>query len=206
MMTSNPDADRAIENRRPLKELAPLFSSRVEACEYYAERATQRFFTAGPQCAHCDHPTDTEPLSFVWRANVHTAKTVAFSFFFTAIALLGHTIIVTKCIPVGFATQHRLCPRCRRNYRLRRFAAGFLHYVFFALLIAALLVTVPAVIMLFVAIFYAHEMLLATLAASVAGVVVLALITAGFELLRRWPIPTPLRRVGQFPFALEKVR
>lgn len=100
-MTNNPEADHAILIERPLRELVPKFSSRAQAYEYFAENMSRRYSTAEPQCAHCGQTTDAKPLSFVWRTNVHTARTVAVSFFFSAISLLGQHIITPGLRRVG---------------------------------------------------------------------------------------------------------
>jgi hypothetical protein len=200
----HPEAEQALASGSPLKELVPMFSSRAEAYEYFAQHMTQRFASADAHCAHCGQPTEAKPFSFVWRANVHTARTVLLSFVFTTIALLGRTV-VSHCIELQFATVHRLCPGCRRRHTLQRALAGLLYYIFFALLIVALLFTVPAVVMLFVAIFNDHGLIWGTLACTLTGLLVLGTLAAGFDWLRRWPIPRAARVVGQFPFALREV-
>lgn len=208
MMTSYPAADLAIENGQPLKELVPLFPSRVIAYEYYAEKMAERFLMAKPECADCGQRTDVEPLSFVWRANVHTAKTVVAAFIQTLLSLLGGFVRVNAqdSFPVAFATHHRLCPGCRQRYHLKRATVGALHYLFFVLLFIAFLITALALLFFFVALFYAHELLLGVSGILLGGSLISVLLAIGHERLRRWPVPSTLRRVGQFPFALEKAQ
>jgi len=207
-MISNSDADTAIDNGKPLKELVPLFPSRVMAYAYYAQKMAERFLAAKPECADCGQPTNAEPLSFVWRATVHTAKTVGSSFFLTLILLMGGMVQVNQqnFVPVAFSTEHRLCPSCRQRYYLKRAAVGALHYLFFILLFVAFLITAIALVFFFVGLFYAHEMLLGVSSLLTGGLLVSGLLAVGYQKLQRWPIPSPLRRVGQLPFALERAQ
>jgi len=201
---SNLQADSAIESGKPLKEVVPMFPSKVAAYQYFANSMSKRFSFADTYCAKCGMPCKTPPLTFTWRANLHTTKTVLVSFLFTALAIFAHHLY-SRWVVVEFATQHRLCPACQRDHRKRVFMVAILQKALFAVLILILFLTVPAVIFTFMAMFAAPEGTWLFLASSVIGLALLALVVWGFEGCRRFLIPHSLRQVGRFPFVLYRI-
>jgi len=202
---TNPQADGMIESGRPWNEVAPLFPTKIAAYEYFAGSMSRRFASADSHCAMCRRQSDTVPIAFTWRANLHTTKTVLLSFLITAMAVFAHHLY-SRCVVVQFTTLHRLCSDCRRRHRTRRLAAAFFQKLLFAALILLLFLTVPSIIFLFVAIFAAPEGKWLMLGISFAGVALLGLVAWGFELCRRFLIPGSLRRIGRFPFFLYGLR
>jgi len=198
---TNLQADKMIENGRPLKELARIFPAKTTACQYFARFMSERFASADSNCAMCGRPCETAPICFTWRANLHTTKTVLMSFLFITLAIFAHHLY-SRWVVVEFTTFHRLCPQGRRRHRLRRMAVGFVQMVLFAVLMLLLFLTVPRVIFVFVAIFVAPEGRRLMLAGSLAGIALLGLVVWGFEICRTYLIPKSLHQIGRFPFFL----
>src|SRR2546429_10033037 len=123
---SNLQADTMIESGQPLKEVVPIFPTKVAAYEYFARSMTQRFASAETCCAACGKLCEATPFAFTWRANLHTTKTVLLSFLFTALALFAHHLY-SRWVVVEFTTFHRLCALCRRRHRNRSIAVAA-HY------------------------------------------------------------------------------
>ncbi len=202
---ANPQADSLIESGQPLKKVIPVFSTKVEAYEYFARSMTRRFASPEAHCAGCGRDCETPAVRFTWRANVHTAKTVLLSFLFTiALLVAGH--VFSRCVVVEFTTVHRLCPACQRGNRRRRLAVGLAHKLLFATMMLLLFGTVPFLVFLVAVPFVAPETTWGFLAGAVSGVSLLALTVWGFEACRRWLIPRSLRQVGRFPFRLSDAR
>ena len=147
----------------------------------------------------CGRDSEAPPVSFTWRANVHTPKTVLLSVLFTALALLA-AHLYSRWVVVEFTTFHRWCPDCQRRHRSRSIVVGAMHKVPFAVLMLLLFLTVPLVIFLFVMPFTAPEGTRLMLAGSVVGVGLLALVVWGFETCRRSLIPPSLRQIRRFAF------
>src|SRR5258708_37628067 len=110
----NPHADNIIERGQPLKEVVPVFPTKIAAYEYFARSMTQRFASADSHCARCGRDCELPPLSFTWRANLHTTKTVLLSFLFSALALFA-AHLYSRWVVVQFTTFHRLCSDCQRR-------------------------------------------------------------------------------------------
>jgi len=182
-----------------------MFPTKTAAYEYFARSMSRRFELPDSHCAMCGRDSEVQPVSFTWRANVHTTKTVLLSFLFAAIALLA-AHLYSRWVVVEFTTFHRLCPDCHRRHRSRSIVVGAMHKVLFAMLMLLLFLTVPLVIFLLVMPFIAPEGTRLVLAGSVVGVGLLALVVWGFETCRRSLIPHSLRQIGRFPFFLYGLR
>jgi hypothetical protein len=198
---TNPQADSLIERGQPLKEMVPLFPIKVEAYQYFANSMTRMYSTPDCHCCDCGRDCQEPPVRFIWRANIHTTKTIILSFLFTALALIA-AHLYSRWIVVEFATLHRLCLQCQRRHRTRCILVAVLHKVYFAVLILLLFLTVPAIVFCVAMSFIAPETERLFLPASVIGVALVALIARGFEMCRRLLIPQSLRQVGRFPFFL----
>jgi hypothetical protein len=198
---TNPQADGMIESGQPLKDLVPIFPTKIAAYEYFARSMTRRFALPDSHCVMCGQDSDAPPVKFTWRANVHTTKTLLLSFLFTALALFA-AHLYSRWVVIEFATFHRLCPDCQRRYRSRRIVVGITHKVLFALLMLLLFLTVPLIIFLVAMPFIAPEGARSFLAMSVVGVGLLAVVMWAFEGCRRSMIPHSLRKIGRFPFVL----
>jgi hypothetical protein len=200
-MQPNPQADSLIECGQPLKEMARLFPTKVEAYQYFASSMTRTWSSPDRHCCACGRACQEPPMRFTWRANLHTTKTVILSFLFTALALLAHHLY-SRWIVVEFTTVHRMCLQCQRRRRIYVVFVAVLHKVLFAILILLLCLTVPAVVFLVAMPFLAPEGIRLFLPASIMGIGLIALVALGFEMCRRLLIPQPLRQVGRFPFFL----
>jgi hypothetical protein len=198
---TNEQAERIIENGRPLKELVPLFPDKIAAYKYFANSMTRRFASPDSHCAMCGRQCETPPVRFTWRANVHTTKTILLSFLLTTLALLA-AHLYSRWVVIEFTTFHRLCPDCQHRHRVRSVVVGVIHKGLFAILMLSLFVTVPLVVFLLVIPFIAPEGIWPMLAGSVVGVGLLAHLVWGFETCRRSLIPHSLRQIGRFPFFL----
>ena len=202
---TNPQADSMIESGRPLKEVVALFQTKIAAYEHFARSMTQRFALPDSHCIMCGRESDVPPVRFTWRANIHTTKTVVLSFLFTALALFA-AHLYSRWVVIEFATFHRLCPQCQRRHRFRRIVVGILRNVLFAVLILALLLSVPAIIFTFAAPFIEPRGAWVMLAGAIVGVGLLALVISGFEKCRTSLIPRSVRQIGRFPFFLYDLR
>jgi uncharacterized membrane protein YeiB len=202
---TNPQADSMIESGRPLKEVVPIFPTKIATYEYFARSMTQRFASPDSHCVMCGRDSDAPPIRFTWRANVHTTKTVLLSFLFTVIALFA-AHLYSRWVVIEFTTFHRLCPQCQRRHRLRRIIVGILRNVLFAMLILVLLLTVPMVIFTFAAPFIEPRGTLLMLAGAAVGIGLLAFVISCFEKCRTSLIPHSLRQIGRFPFSLYDLR
>jgi hypothetical protein len=202
---TNPQADNLIESGRPLKEIVPIFPTKIAAYEYFARSMTRRFALPDSYCAMCGRMGETSPVMFIWRANVHTTKTVLLSFLFTALALFAAQLY-SRWEVVQFITFHRLCPQCQHQHRTRNTVASVLHKALFAMLMLLLFLTVPLVIFLFAMPFIAPEGTWLMLTGSLVGVGLIALVVWGFEICRKSVIPHSLRQIGRFPFFLFALR
>jgi hypothetical protein len=198
---TNPQADSMIESGQPLKEVVPIFPTKIAAYEYFARSMTRRFALPDSHCVMCGRDSDAPPVRFTWRANVHTTKTVLLSFLFTALALFA-AHLYSRWVVIEFATFHRLCPDCQRRHRSRSIVIGITHKVLFALLVLLLFLTVPLIIFFVAMPFIAPEGTWPFLALSVVGIGLLALVMWAFEACRRSLIPHSLRQIGRFPFFL----
>jgi hypothetical protein len=198
---SNHRADNLIESKRPLREIAFAFGTKLEAYEYFAARTAQKYASAEKQCAECGKPCEDFPTLFTWQANVHTAKTVITSFLLSAVTIFAHHLS-SRYITVKFSTVHCLCLQCHRKQRMKRRLLPIYHGLLFAMLMLFLFLTVPSFIFFFVALFAAPEGTWFMFAATVVGVALLTCIIWAFELCRRWLIPRTLRHVAPFPFSL----
>jgi hypothetical protein len=198
---TNPQVDSMIENGKSLKEVIPVFPTKIAAYEYYARYMTQRFASPDKCCVVCSRSCEDPPVKFSWRANIHTTKTVLLSFLFTALALFA-AHLYSRWVVIEFATYHRLCPDCRRRHRLRSILIGIARKVLFTLLMLLLFLTVPLVVFLIAMPFIAPEITWPVLAIAVLGIGLLALNISGFEICRRSQIPHSLRQVGRIPFFL----
>jgi hypothetical protein len=198
---TNPQAESMIESGRPLKEVALIFPTKIAAYQYFANAMARRFASPTSCCAMCNRDCDASPVRIRWRANVHTTKTVFFSFLFTAVALFA-AHLYSRWVVVEFTTFHRLCLQCQRGHHSRRLAVNILHKALFATLISLLFLTVPLVIFLFAMPFIAPEGTWLMLTGSLVGVGLIALVMWGFEACRSSVIPPPLRQIGRFPFFL----
>jgi hypothetical protein len=198
---TNSQADILIERDRPIKELAPLFPSKIAACEYFGGYMTKRHAVPDSRCAMCSRECQTAPMNFIWRANLHTTMTVLMSLLFTALAVFAHHLY-SRWIVVEFTTVHRLCAECQDRHKKRRIAMAVLGKVLFAVLMLPLFVTVPMFIFLLVIPFIAPEGFWKMFTGTIFGLALLALIILGFELSRRALIPNSLQHIGRFPFSL----
>jgi hypothetical protein len=202
---NNHQADVLIESGRPLKELTPLFPSRILACEYFARSMSLRFNSPESCCVLCRQNCDLPPVAFIWRANLHNAKTILLSFLLTAVGIFA-SFVYSRWVVVEFTTFHRLCTSCQLRLRFRSTYIGVLQKALFAVLMLLLFLTVPVVIFFFVAIFGAPEGMRKTLAGGIIGMGFLVLVGWGFEACRKAMIPPSLRLIGRFPFFLRGIR
>jgi hypothetical protein len=205
-MSSIQSADQLIDSGRPLKELVPTFPTKIEAYQYFAASMSQRFATPASRCAGCDRPCEEPPFNFIWRANLHTTKTVFWSFFWSATAILARRLY-SQWLVVEFKTVHRFCLECQRRHRSRGIFIAIFEKLLFALLILLLFLTIPLAVFLFAMPFIAQkgEMLkgvIGFLVLSVIGIGLLALVARGFEICRKSLIPDSLRHIGRSPFFL----
>lgn len=183
----------------------PLFPTKIATYEYFAKNMSQHFSSPSSYCAMCGQPCDVPPIQFVWRANLHTAKTILLSFVFSAIALLASSLY-SRWMVVEFVTVHHLCLNCQRRQRTRSIAITILQKVLFAALILLIFLTVPTVIFLFAVIFVAPEAVLPLTIGLAIGLGLLAFVTWGFDACRKSIIPQSLRPIGRFPFFLYELR
>ncbi len=198
---AHPQADDMIESGRPWKDLFPLFPNKEAAYQYYGFNMFHRFNSPAPYCAMCGRSCDQPPITFIWRANLHTKKTVLLSFIFSAIAVwMGG--LYSRWIIVQFATTHCLCLDCQRRHRNRKALAAVTHKLLFALLILLVCLTVPLVVFLLAFVFIMPEGVKMFGLLSLTGIGLLALVTWGIDGCRRAIIPQSLHRIGRFPFFL----
>ena len=202
---NNHQADELIENGRPLKELTPLFPSRILACEYFARSVSRRFISPESCCVVCRQYCDVPPVAFTWRANLHNAKTILLSFLVTAVGIFA-SFLYSRWVVIEFTTFHRLCTSCQLRHRFRIAYIGVLQKALFAVLMLLLFLTVPSVIFFFVAIFVAPEVIRKMLTAAIIGMDFLGLVGWGFDACRKSMIPPSLRLIGRFPFFLHGIR
>ena len=153
---STPQADSLIESGQPLRSVASFFPTKVEAYEYFARSMTQRFASPDFHCAMCGRACEELPVSFRWRANLHTTKTVMLSFLITTVAIFAHHLY-SRWVVVEFTTFHRLCPQCQHRQRIRSIVVSLLHKALFAVLVLLLCLTVPSVVFLAAMPFVAPE-------------------------------------------------
>lgn len=184
-----------------------MFPNKIAACEYFASAMSKSFAVPDRGCAMCGRESDQPPFTFIWRANLHTSKTILISFVFSAMALAAHHIY-SQWHVVEFATTHRLCAQCEARHRRRQLAVGLLRHVLFAVLMLLVFVGVPALIFSIAAPFIGlglkgYFVLLGVVA---AGLAVLALVLKGFEWCRTSLIPRSLLRIRRLPFVLHKLR
>jgi len=204
-MPDHPRADSMIENGRPWKDLFPFFPNKEAAYQYFAFYMSQRFNASAPYCAMCERPCDLPPKTFIWRANLHTKKTVLLSFIFSAIAVWTGGLY-SRWIAVQFATVHCLCMDCQRRHHNRKVLAAVAHKILFAALILLLCLTVPLVVFSLAFIFIMPEGIKMFGLLSLIGAGLLLLVTWGIDGCRRAIIPKSLHQIGRFPFFLYKLQ
>lgn len=204
-MTGHQQADSIIESGRPLNDLFSLFPTKIAAYEYFARSMSHHFSSPVACCAMCGQPCNLPPINFIWRANLHMAKTILLSFVFSVIALLAQHLY-SRWVVVEFATVHRLCLKCQHHRRIRTVIVAVLHKALFAVLILLLILTVPMVVFLFAAFFVAHEGLVPLAIGLIFGLGLLGLVSWGFDVCRRAIIPKSLRQIGRSPFFLYELR
>jgi hypothetical protein len=203
--TDNQQADNMIECGRPWKDLFLLFSSKRATYEYFAVNRSRRFKAPDTYCAACGQHCDTPPIKFIWRANLHTRKTILLSFVFTMIAVWAYSVY-SRWVVVQFVTFHRLCLNCQRQHRNRRIISVVLNKILFSALILFVFLTVPATVFFIASIFVIPEARILFAVGALIGIGLLGLVAWGFEMCRRAIIPQTLRQIGRFPFFLYELQ
>jgi hypothetical protein len=204
-MTDYQQAESMIQNERAWNDLFRLFPTKLAAYEYFGRSMAQRFGSPTDFCVVCGRSCDAPPMKFVWRTNLHTAKTIFVSFIFSAVALFTQHLY-SRWLVVKFATIHRLCLECQHRHRVRTIVIAVANKILFAALILLLVLTVPMAVFFIAAPFVVREALVPLAIGLFIGLGLLVLIAKGFEACRRAIIPQSLRQIGRFPFFLYELQ
>lgn len=202
---NNLEADRALESGQTLKEILPFFPNKVDANRYLATYLSRRYASVGPYCVWCNQPCHNQPIAFIWRANLNTAKTVFVSFLLSAFTIFIHHI-QSRYVVVEFVTHHRFCPKCQQIHRRRSMMAEAAHYLLFIILILLLFMTVPPAVLFVACIFVAPDIAWNLLLGAMAGLILLFGVVQGYAACRRWLIPESLRLIRRSPFFLQSLQ
>jgi hypothetical protein len=197
---------RAIEARRPLSELALLFPNRLDALRYYADYMAQKFeHPRSTSCIMCGHTEAAHEEVYTWEAIVNTRVSIFWSFLVSAVTLLAYHFI-SWFYRVQFTTRHCFCESCSRMAARKRFLSSGLQFLFFAILITALLAVVPITVFLIAILFVAPELAPRAALLWLLALALLVWSVAGFTFCRRLAIPPTLSEVGRFPFTVKRVQ
>ena len=176
-----------------------MFPAKTAAYEYFAHSTSRRFAQADSLCVMCRRECETPPVKFLWRANVHTRKTVLWSFLLSITVLVTHHLY-SSCVVVEFSTFHRLCVHCQRRHRWRSIQVAVLHKLLFTAMIVLLFLTVPLVVFLVAIPFIAPELVWRVSGVVLVGVAALATVIWGFEICRKLRFPVRFAGLDGFRF------
>jgi hypothetical protein len=197
--------DSTLDAGRPLSELTELFPNQLEALHYYARWAQHRHLQVGCKCELCGREEKVHERVCSWQTIVHPDSTVPHSVLTTAVSIFG-AHIVTKCHRVHFQSHHAICGSCSRGLKVRRGAAQFLRYLFFAVMFVALFVAVVTSVMMIATALQPGGMDRTMMGGLVTSLGALGVCGLVFAYCRYLSIPAGMRETGKYPFSLESVQ